>query len=346
MALALDGAPALVDNPRQLALERSRKEEKKLAAAAEGKGGGAAGVAPPSAGGSRGQGALTARPLQVESRGKSGKRRIQPMLLSNGGSAPSTGPLVLTAPPTRPAGVPGPRWEGRGGAGGVGTVSEGFGAEEVAGGIPSPRSGHKRPRIGGGGGGGGACGAVSGGHHRHHAVGVRSREGAVVRLRAGSAMPVVSPPDLMPRRGASGSLVRRIGGGDGGRGGDAFRPPPRIRDLSLSSGGIDVRVPDTETRGAGEGVAVMECSALDEEFRGLPARRYTLVTVTRGGGEAWRDYVAGAVTACCGNARVAAVGAEDGSVYVYDRCACVCPSARTLFVLCARTCPRPRTCAV
>ncbi|KAG5188065.1 WD40-repeat-containing domain protein, partial [Tribonema minus] len=45
--------------------------------------------------------------------------------------------------------------------------------------------------------------------------------------------------------------------------------------------------------------------------------------VTRGGGggaaAAWRDYVAGKVTACCGNTMLSAVGCTDGSVYLYDR---------------------------
>ncbi|CAN0112504.1 unnamed protein product, partial [Laminaria digitata] len=328
LALALDGAPALVDNPRQLALEKARKEQRKArptvattastaAAAARGSAGGGTGS---QAGGAHGQGVLPARPLQVESRGKGGKRRIQPMLVSNGGDAASVTPLVLTttAPPS--AGRE-PRWDGAGGGPGVGMVSEGFGSGATAvdaGG--SPRSGHKRPRVGGSGGGGG-----SGGHARHHAVGVRSREGAVVRLRSGGAVPVVSPPELMPRRGASGSLIRQIDGGGErrkGEGGDAFRPSPRLREASPSSrggsaGGLSVGHGGGGAEGGG--VLVMECSALDEDFRGLPARRYTVVTVSKGGREAWRDYVAGVATACCGNARVAAVGAEDGSVYLYDR---------------------------
>ena len=83
---------------------------------------------------------------------------------------------------------------------------------------------------------------------------------------------------------------------------------------------------------------VMECSALDEDFRGLPARRYTVVTVSRGGREVWRDYVAGVATACCGNARVAAVGAEDGSVYLYDRCLCDIFLCALVYIVCLYYC--------
>lgn len=330
VSLALDGAPSLIDNPRQLALEKARREEKQKRAAAIAaaetnaptRGGGGGGV--PQEGRMYGQGTPAARPLQVESRGKGGKRRIQPMLVSNnGGGAPSATPLVLTAPAALTLEGREPRWERTGGVPGVGTVSEGFGSEATAVSAgASPRSGHKRPRIGGGLSGGGG-GSGSGGHSRHHAIGGRPREGTVVRLRAGGAVPVVSPPELMPRRGASGSLVRQIAGsGREGEGGDAFRPSTRLREAANASrggGGVGF-AEDGRGKQAGSGAAVMECSALDEEFRGLPARRYTLVTVTRGGREVWRDYVAGMATACCGNARVAAVGAEDGSVYVYDRC--------------------------
>lgn len=320
MALALDGAPSLVDNPRQLALEKSRREEQqKAAAVATAAAGGVSGVL----GRPQEQGKLVPRPLQVESRSKDGRRRIQPMLLSNGnsggggGASSLTAPLVLTVPPHRGT--------GGGGAPRVGTtVSDGFGSEETPGaaaGCSSPRSGSKRPRIGGG--------SMGGSQIRQHVVGVRPRDGTVVRLRSGSAsVPLVSPPEFMPRRGVSGSLVRQItscGSKRRGRqdGGDAFRSPPRIREASLAVGLSKEGNAGRDGRGGAEGVAVMECSALDEEFRGLPARRYTVVTLTRGSREAWRDYVAGMATACCGNARVVAVGTEDGSVYVYDRCALV-----------------------
>lgn len=337
LALALDGAPSLVDNPRQLAHEKAQNEQRKArpAVAATTSAASRGGIGS-QAGGMHGQGVQPARPLQVESRGKGGKRRIQPMLVSNGGDAASVTPLILstTAAAASPPEGREPRWDGTGGGPGGGMVSEGFGSGATtvdAGG--SPRSGHKRPRVGGSGGGGGG-----GGHSRHHAVGVRSREGAVVRLRSGGAVPMVSPPELMPRRGASGSLVRQIDGGSErrrGEGGDAFRPSPRLREASPSSArggsaGGSSEGYDWGVAGGG-GVLVMECSALDEDFRGLPARRYTVVTVSRGGREAWRDYVAGVATACCGNARVAAVGAEDGSVYLYDRCLCdtVCASRYT-----------------
>lgn len=191
-----------------------------------------------------------------------------------------------------------------------GTVSEGFGSAAAStaasSGADSPRSGFKRPRATG-----------------------SSWEGNVVRLKSprGMMMPVVSPPELMLRKGggAAGSLVRQIACGAAaaaaaaGGGDEIFRPSPRIRKAassSASSGGGD------GGGGGGGGdveVTVMECSALEDDFQGLPAPRYTLVTVTRGGKEAWRDYVAGMATACCGNDRMVAVGAEDGSVYVYDR---------------------------
>lgn len=214
------------------------------------------------------------------------------MLLSNGaGAAPQA--LSVAVPP--PVG---------------GTVSEGFGsAATPASSLGSPRQGgSKRPRTGGGSGGGGWSG--------QQVVGTGAWEGTVVRLRSprGAAMPVVSPPELMPRKSSTGSLVRQISSRAGGDGGDAFRSSPRLRRAGGGSGfGGD------DDGGQAAGLTVMECSALEEDFRGLPARRYTLVTVTRGGRELWRDYVAGMATACCGNDRMAAVGVEDGSVYVYDR---------------------------
>lgn len=257
--------------------------------------------------------------------------------------------------------------------------------------------GHKRPRTGGGDG--------QRDHHHHHqqkqrplaAVGVRQRDAAVVRIKAAGSssssssstfFPMVSPPELMPRRGASGSLVRQIAGGAGGAGGaasgdGAFRPVSRLRQAAQPGGernvddsgaggtaglalglGLELGVLERRAGGGGGpslsagvgragtggwaaergegGITVIECSALDQEFRGLPARRYTLVTVTRGGMEVWRDYVAGVASACCGNDRVAAVGAEDGSVYVYNRrvvyivcylvfvCVCVIAAAASL----------------
>lgn len=335
----LDGAPSLVDNPRQLALERSRKEQRKRESeiAAPGTGGvnGMVQIAGGRASSHGGAGTQNTRVLQVESRGKSGKRRIQPVLLSNGGGGVS-GSGAGGGSSAPPLALPdtSARWQG---APGAGTVSEGFGPNATAGtgGTSSPRLGHKRPRISAGSGAS---------HSRQHTVGVRSRDGVVVRLRAagggGSASSLVSPPELMPRRGATGSLVRQIegrsvGGVGQGEGNGAFRPSPRIRDAPSSSIVVAGMPDDHGVRSTGDGgsgiagssggssrnggSAVMECSALDEDFRGLPARRYTVVAVTRGGREVWRDYVAGMATACCGNARVAAVGAEDGSVYVYDR---------------------------
>ena len=305
LSLALDGAPALVDNPRQLNLERLRKEQLKRPQTSTAAGGGLSGVASQGVG-MRAQGTVTARTLQIESRGKSGKRRIKPMLLSNGlagsgseraGAAPGSR-LDLRQYPSQPPG----------GATGGGVHSEGFGPEQTKEAVPSAR---KRPRVGIGGGssGGAGCnGAVS-------TVGVRARDAHVVRLKASGTVPLVSPPELMPRRGASGSLVRQISAGGRRRGGTAFRAPPRLRE-TIARGG-DAGPSDEE--GEGTGVEVIECTALDEEFRSLPARRYAIVTVTRGGREAWRDYVAGVVSACCGNCRVAAVGMEDGSIHVFDR---------------------------
>lgn len=327
-ALALDGAPSLIDNPRQLALERSLQKTAKaspvVAGTSIGQNGGGAGEVR----------TLVARPRlnQTESRSKGGKRRIQPTLMSSSGDA-SVSPA---SPP--------PRWEGSGGVPGAGTVSDGFGS--------SNGNSHKRPRTGSGN-------SEQNEHwpssrkqqHSSGIIGVRQQAPIVVRLRSAglpsanssSPLPLVSPPELMPRRGATGSLVRQISGG-GAKG--AFRSPSRLREAT-SPTGEDHRSGTVETglrlgleggpdgwseggRGSGSGsgdgydsgynkVAVLECSALETEFRGLAARRYTLVTVTRGGREAWRDYVAGTVTSCCGNARIAAVGAEDGSVYVYDR---------------------------
>lgn len=309
VALALDGAPSLVDNPRQLALERARKEQQKkhaTTAAAIANRGVAAyqarGAMPP-------PGLPAGRPQQIESRGKSGKRRIQPMLLGTGG--PQS--LSVAVPP--PLGF---------------TASEGFGSSATAAAtMDSPRSGAKRPRAAGGGSGSGGVG--------QQVVGTRAWDGTVVRLKSPRGMPMVSPPELMPRKSASGSLVRQIvggaGGGGGGEGGDAFRASPRIRKppgaaaaaaaASLGDGGRLGLGLGLAFDGAGDGgdarAAVVECRALEEDFRGLPARRYTVVTVARAGREMWRDYVAGMATACCGNDRIVAVGVEDGSVYVYDR---------------------------
>ncbi|CAM9266005.1 unnamed protein product [Choristocarpus tenellus] len=64
---------------------------------------------------------------------------------------------------------------------------------------------------------------------------------------------------------------------------------------------------------------VLECSPLPQEFRSLPARRYTRVTMFRGGKVVWSNFLAGIATSCCGNSRVGAVGVEDGSIYIYDR---------------------------
>ncbi|CAB1115812.1 unnamed protein product [Ectocarpus sp. CCAP 1310/34] len=299
VALALDGSPSLVDNPRQLALEKARKElQKNRAAAAKANGNSAVSslagrMTTPATGAS-----VSSRPLQIESRGKGGKRRIQPMLLSDGpGATPQDLAVTTVFPP-----------------GGT-TVSEGFGSAAVAAPtVNSPRSGSKRPRTGGGAGGWSGSG--------QQVVGVRACEGTVVRLRGarGGGMPLVSPPELMPQKSATGSLVRQITG-RGEEGGDAFRSSPRVQAAAAAGGGARSGAGVEGNRGgrAPSGATVMECSALDEDFGGLPSRRYTLVTVTRGGREAWRDYVAGMATACCGNDRVAAVGAEDGSVYVYDR---------------------------
>lgn len=300
VALALDGSPSLVDNPRQLALEKARKElQKNRAAAAKANGNSATSLAGRMAMPATGASA-SSRPLQIESRGKGGKRRIQPMLLSEGpGATPQDLAVTTVFPP-----------------GGT-TVSEGFGSAAVAAPtVSSPRSGSKRPRTGGGAGGWSGSG--------QQVVGVRACEGTVVRLRGsrGGGMPLVSPPELMPRKSATGSLVRQLTG-RGGEGGGAFRSSPRVQAAPPAPAGGGARsgsgVEGNDGGGARSGVTVMECSALDEDFIGLPSRRYTLVTVTRGGREAWRDYVAGMATACCGNDRVAAVGAEDGSVYVYDR---------------------------
>jgi len=306
----MEGAPSLVDNPRQLALERERKEQHKKQAVAtvqanRGAGVGRISIPPP------GPPAAMARHLQIESRGKSGKRRIQPMLMSSGGGGGATTQALTVA--THAHVPPG------------GTVSEGFGTASTtaASAVGSPRSGSKRPRAGGVGGGSGSGQQV--------AVGTRSLEGTVVRLKSARGIPVVSPPELMPRKGAAGSLVRQITG-RAGEFGDAFRASPRVRKapaatassrdggLGLGSGSGHGGDSGGDGGAAGEiGAAVMECSALEEDFQGLPARRYTLVTVARGAREVWRDYVAGMATACCGNDRIAAVGAEDGSVYIYDR---------------------------
>lgn len=313
LSLALDGAPSLVDNPRQLNLERLRKEQQKQPHAGTVESRGASGVVHQGVG-LRAQGPASVRPLQIESRGKSGKRRIQPMLLSNGGtaaiaaaSAPSSGAqLGLKSYPSQATGS----------AAGGGILSDGFEPEEIEGSLPSPR---KRPRTGGT-----MAGSIT--------VGVRAREAAVVRMKAPGTVPLVSPPELMPRRGASGSLVRQISAGERA-GGSAFRPPPRLREpVSSRSGGGEAGARDVEGDGLGATgeEEVMECTALDEEFRGLPTRRYTVVTVTRGGKEAWRDYVAGVVSACCGNGRVAAVGLEDGSIHVYDRYV-LCVSDRWMY---------------
>lgn len=351
---ALDTAPSLIDNPRQLALERSLQQEAKTASSVTM--GRTAAVAATTKGiNGTGQQVRTLvprpRPIQTESRSKGGKRRIQPTLLTSNGenSSPSPSVPLWAAPPP-------PRWEGTDGVPGTGTVSEGFG---------SSNGSHKRPRTGSGGGVGAASsgssssssGGQSGQHsstrnsqqHSTHAVGVRQQPPVVVRLRSAGLLssssslplPLVSPPELMPRRGATGSLVRQISGGGSDSG--AFRSPSRLREASSFGGedhcsgmgevgsgmgfggGSDRRSAGIRRSGGGDKpggankIAVLECSALDSEFRGLPARRYTMVTVTRGGQEAWRDYVAGMVTSCCGNARIAAVGAEDGSVYVYDR---------------------------
>ena len=311
VSLALEGAPSLVDNPRQLALERERKEQQKKQTAQRGVGVAAA----PRSGAGRmippppGPGPSAARHLQIESRGKSGKRRIQPMLMSSGGGGAA--PQALTVAATTPAPMAGA------------TVSEGFGyaPNAAAAATDSPRSGSKRPRAGGGGGGGGS------GSGQHAVVGTRSLDGTVVRLKSARGMPVVSPPELMPRKSATGSLVRQITSANG-ESGDAFRASPRVRKAPATAasmgddGGLGVGLGlghGGNGGGGGVGAAVMECSALEEDFQGLPARRYTLVTVSRGGREVWRDYVAGMATACCGNDRIAAVGAEDGSVYIYDR---------------------------
>lgn len=355
---ALDGAPSLVDNPRQLALERSQQTGKNAAIVDT--------VMPPPIPGNSNRGVhvntLIARPklAQTESRGQGGKRRIQPTLMCNG-------PLTSVASSASAAAqrLPAPRWADSAGAAGVGTVSEGFGSSSTGrgpgaatsrvNGMGGSGNSHKRPRTGGGSGQGGHFSTSRQQHSPSSGVvGVRQQTAAVVRLRSSSwtgfsssssstssslPFPLVSPPELMPLRGASGSLVRQISGNFGAVGDGAFRPPPRLRKASPvgderhgggmvgGGSGLGLRVSD-ERAAAGDGdgesrrrdgVAVLECSALEPEFRGLPARRYTLVAVTRGGREAWRDYVAGTVTACCGNARVAAVGTEDGSVYVYDR---------------------------
>lgn len=301
VALALDGAPSLVDNPRQLALERARKEQQKKQAAAASQAN-RVGIAASQAGAMPPPGPPATRPQQIESRGKSGKRRIQPMLLAEGG------PQALTVPPPRGF-----------------SASEGFGsAARAVSAMDSPRSGAKRPRTGGGGGSGGGGRGDS-----QRVVGTRPWDGTVVRLRNPRGMPMVSPPELMPRKSASGSLVRQISGRVG-EGGDAFRASPRIRKPPAGGGGEVASAGGRGGLGVGlalegvgdgvaAGVAVVECRALEEDFRGLPARRYTVVTVTKGGTEAWRDYVAGMATACCGNDRIVAVGVEDGSVYVYDR---------------------------
>lgn len=301
LSLALDGAPSLVDNPRQLNLERLRKEQQKQPHAGTVESRGISGVVQQGVG-MRAQGPASVRPLQIESRGKSGKRRIQPMLLSNGGTAATA---AASASSGAQPGLKSYPSQTTGTAAGGGVLSDGFEPEELEGSLPSPR---KRPRTGG---------TMVG----SNTVGVRAREAAVIRMKASGTVPLVSPPELMPRRGASGSLVRKISAGERA-GGNAFRPPPRLREpVSSRSGEGEVGAPDVggdDLGATGEG-EVIECTALDEDFRGLPTRRYTIVTVTRGGKEAWRDYVAGAVSACCGNGRVAAVGLEDGSIHVYDR---------------------------
>lgn len=294
VALALDGAPSLVDNPRQLALERARKEQAAVVHANRGT------IAASPARAMPPPGPAAARPQQIESRGKGGKRRIQPMLLGEG----SPQALTVTVPPPRGF-----------------TASEGFGsAARAVSAMDSPRSGAKRPRTGGGAAGVG-----------QQLVGTRPWDGTVVRLKSPRGVPMVSPPELMPRKSTSGSLVRQISSRVGEGGGHAFRASPRIRKppataaaaaaVGGSGGGLGVGL---ALEGAGDGggggrAAVVECRALEEDFRGLPARRYTVVAVTRGGRESWRDYVAGLATACCGNDRIVAVGVEDGSVYVYDR---------------------------
>lgn len=302
VALALDGAPSLVDNPRQLALERARKEQQKKQAAAAAAAQASRGIAASQARAMPPPGpSAAARPRQIESRGKSGKRRIQPMLLGEG----SPQALTVTVPPPRGF-----------------TACEGFGsAATAASTMDSPRSGAKRPRTFGGSGGG--SGSGSGGVGQQ-VTGTRPWDGTVVRLKSPRGIPMVSPPELMPRKGASGSLVRQMSGRIG-EGGDAFRASPRIRKAptAASSGSRGGSGSGVALEGAGDGgdarVAVVECRALEEDFRGLPARRYTAVTVTRAGREVWRDYVAGVATACCGNDRIVAVGVEDGSVHVYDR---------------------------
>eukprot|EP00752_Nemacystus_decipiens_P011990 g10630.t1 len=303
VALALDGSPSLVDNPRQLALERARKEQQNQqggsasSAAAHADRGTAATL--PQARAMPPPGPAATRPQQIESRGKSGKRRIQPMLLGEG----SPQALTVSVPPPR----------------GFASSFEGFGsAARAASAMDSPRSGAKRPRTGGNGGGAGSVG--------QQLAGTRPWDGTVVRLKSPRTvpMPMVSPPELMPRKSSSGSLVRQISGRVGEGRGDAFRAPPRIRKPPAAAGGggraLGVGLALEEDGGVGDvRAAVVECMALEEDFRGLPARRYTVVAVTRGGREAWRDYVAGIATACCGNDRIVAVGVEDGSVYVYDR---------------------------
>lgn len=336
VALALDGAPVLVDNPRQLALERSQMAAKK-AVAKKGLGAAATSAVPAR---NCGLGTLPRRLVQTESRTKGGKRRIQPTLLSNGGGPPSPSPQAPLTHPPMPPNHESPWNDGNLNSPRFGTVSEGFGSAGTTsttsggkGGLTNGSDvsrgvmGQKRPRVADGG-------RNAGGSHfqRLPLVGVRQRDAAVVRLRmeGSSARPLVSPPELMPRRGASGGLVRLISGWGTGddhhtAGSGAFRPSSRLRQgVGRSGSAVAGYYGNSHEDRVGDGskaspAAVLECSAVDQEFRGLPARRYTLVTVTRGGREAWRDYFAGTASACCGNSRIVAVGAEDGSIYVYDR---------------------------
>ncbi|CAM9489647.1 unnamed protein product, partial [Discosporangium mesarthrocarpum] len=255
---ALTGTPSMVENPHQLTLEKSREAGvgpwMPRSSSGSGNNGGSIQATPQAAGSPKLYTASIPQEMpvserQVESRGKGGKKRIRPVLLTVGGDGgvragvevepsgalgqqrgeriPSSGPRSVI-PSTAPT------W-----ADGLSMMTDDDLNSSVRGlsNQPIPQGASPGANISG----------HAWGNKRHRAGGSGSSSPralpppapvAVVHVRPGlpPRPPLLCPPDLMPRQPVKGCLVRQIFEGGSSRAGEAFQPPPRRRVGDVGDG--------------------------------------------------------------------------------------------------------------
>ncbi|CAM9333134.1 unnamed protein product [Chrysoparadoxa australica] len=225
---------------------------------------------------------LRAPVVQVESRSRAGKKRVRPVLVSGSGGNEDQ---VLAASSgtglSQPASPLSAAFHQGRRAGAEATTSA---ATSTSAGTGASASGSN----------GGANGLKRSSPHGQGQGLVQS----VVRVQARVEPPFVSPKSFMPRgKDQAGGLTRLI--------------VPATEALAQASNPLGWTPTSSDA-------VMLECKAARPDLAGLPARKYTQVRVTKEGVCLWQDHVAGAVTACCGNKEIVAVGTEDGSLYLYD----------------------------